>query len=137
MTWKSKFGTLSPRNVSQHFCRKYFFEIFRGHCSNVFATLFFPHKSDNEVISGSNDSEIRHYSLETGKNKVYAHHKKKVLSMCINQHMPDTFISCSADGTARIFDIRKSYANTRIEDSQKQDTQLSIIPQGIFNLKFI
>ena len=82
------------------------------------------------MISGSNDSEIRHFNLDIGKNTCYAHHQKKVLSMCTNPQFPDTFISCSADGTARLFDIRKNYANTRIEDSSKRETAYSVVPQG-------
>eukprot|EP01080_Neovahlkampfia_damariscottae_P006189 gene6189-10196_t len=102
-----------------------------GHCSNVFATSFLDHKSDREVVSGSNDSEIRHYNLDTGKNTAYAHHTKKVLGICTNPCYPDTFISCSSDGTARLFDIRKSYENTRIEDSSKRQTDYSVVPQAL------
>jgi len=84
-----------------------------GHVSNVFAADFLPYRSNKEIVSGGNDADMRHYDLEKKVCTVYCHHKKKVLRISINPHTPDTFLSCSADGTIRMIDVRKPYGDTR------------------------
>jgi len=109
----------------------------QGHSSNVFATLFLPEKGDREVISGGNDSDIRYYNLNSQENLVYQHHKRKVLSLCVNPMNPNCFISCSADGTIRLFDIRNQYKRTKLEKTQQStssddsDNHPSVIPQAL------
>jgi WD40 repeat protein len=56
---------------------------------------------------------MRHYDLEKKVCTVYCHHKKKVLRITLNPHIPDTFLSCSADGTIRMIDVRKPYSHTK------------------------
>lgn len=108
------------------------FLTFSGHVSNVFATCFLPHKSDREVISGSNDSDIRYFNLDTKYCTVYKHHLKKVLSMCVNQTAPDTFLSCSADATVRLYDIRCNYTGSKTEKFESSTNhEHNIIPQAL------
>lgn len=83
-----------------------------GHITNVFATEFFPHKGPDEIISGGNDSLIIHYFSELGIATHYLHHKRKVLRICVNPTFQDTFMSCSFDGSIRLFDIRMNYPST-------------------------
>jgi WD40 repeat protein len=104
----------------------------KGHISNVFSTLFFKQNRD-EVISGSNDADIRHYNIEKNFSTVYRHHVHKVLQLSINPINDFTFLSCSADGTARFFDTRVHYPNTLTQnDVEKRDTSTRtshVLPQ--------
>lgn len=80
----------------------------RGHVSNVFSALFF-NQNREEVISGGNDADIRHFNIERNMSLIYRHHLQKVLQLSINPMNDFTFLSCSADGTARFFDTRVHY----------------------------
>lgn len=81
--------------------------------TNVFAADFlgFGQSGNNELVSGGNDADVRYYNLERGMTTVYRHHAKKVLKLSVNPVSPWTFLTCSADGTVRIFDVRKSYSD--------------------------
>jgi WD40 repeat protein len=87
-------------------------ETLHGHISNVFTASFIPLKACREIVSGSNDSDIRYYDLEKKVCRVYQHHNKKILKISVNPNMPDCFLSCSADGTVRLFDVRQKYSKT-------------------------
>jgi WD40 repeat protein len=105
----------------------------RGHISNVFAADFLPYRSNKEIVTGGNDADMRHYDLEKKVCTVYCHHKKKVLRITINPHAPDTFLSCSADGTIRMIDVRKSYGATRqhtFEEYSDGNQNDYVIPQA-------
>lgn len=93
---------------------------FGGHVSNVFAVSFL-NGNDNMVISGGNDSDIRLYDVERGSCTVFQHHRKKVLKIACHSALPSCFMSCSADGTIRLFDTRCKYENCKIE----QDLRLN------------
>ena len=95
----------------------------RGHSSNVFAVNFLPNNS-NQVISGGNDSDIRHYDIESGVCTLFHQHTKKVLKLSVNPCNPVTFLSCSSDGeyfilsfhflkgSVRFFDLRERYRSS-------------------------
>jgi len=103
----------------------------RGHSSNVFTATFLPHKADKEVISGSNDSDIRHYDLIGGVCTTFCHHTRKVLRLSVNPLMPDSFLSCSTDGTVRMFDVRVKYENTfQSEITQGPSEDEEVLPQA-------
>jgi WD40 repeat protein len=102
----------------------------KGHVSNVFSALFFT-RDRNEVISGGNDADIRHYQVEGGTCTVYGHHCQKVLQLAANPKIGPTFLSSSADGTVRFFDTRLHYkTNTQVErELQSVDESVSVVPQ--------
>jgi len=63
----------------------------------------------------------------------FKHHLKKVLRLSINPRMPDCFMSCSADGTIRIFDIRIKYSNCEshtFDEYERRDEGRDILPQA-------
>eukprot|EP00727_Mastigamoeba_balamuthi_P000707 m51a1_g10633 hypothetical protein (651) ;mRNA; f:67465-70698 len=103
-----------------------------GHCSNVFAATFVPNKGDKEIVSAGNDADIRHVDLISRTCTVYRVHTRKVLRITHNPHMTDTFLTCSADGTVRMIDLRVKYAHRRastIDDGQTDDED-RVLPQA-------
>jgi WD40 repeat protein len=103
-----------------------------GHQSNVFATNFLPHKNNSEIISAGNDADIRKYDIPHELCTIYQHHSRKILRLAVNPSHPDTFMSCSADGTIRLFDIRGNYANTRTTRFDKRCTVgTPCVPQAL------
>lgn len=86
-----------------------------------------------EIISGSNDSDIRHFDIEKRICTTYAHHSKKVLGISINPIMPQTFLSCSADGTVQLIDLRLRYEGmitSEIKQNMDEADEDSILPQA-------
>ncbi|EGG21339.1 WD40 repeat-containing protein [Cavenderia fasciculata] len=83
-----------------------------GHSTNVFTADFLPFRSNKDVVSGGNDSDVRHFELNARTCTVYTHHTKKVLKLSVNPRQPETFLTCSADGTVRMFDIRCKYQDS-------------------------
>lgn len=56
----------------------------------------------------------------------------KVLGITINPAMPDTFLSCSSDGTIRYFDVRKKYSNSYSHLLKDDIVREPVIPQVLF-----
>jgi len=95
--------------------------------------IFLPYRSNKEIVSGGNDADIRYYDLEKKLCTGYSHHTKKVLRLSINPHCPDTFLSCSADGTIRMIDIRQKYASTyshTFDEYDEDDGDDYVLPQA-------
>ncbi len=107
----------------------------RGHSTNVFAVNFLPHQSNKKAISGGNDGDVRYFDIEKQVATVFGHHHRKVLKMSVNPVMPDTFLTASADGTCRLFDIRGSYSKSRTEKfsdfSQSRADAVDVFPQAL------
>jgi WD40 repeat protein len=62
----------------------------------------------------------------------FQHHVRKVLKLSVNPVHPDTFMSCSADGTIRLFDIRGHYSNARTSRFDKRcNVTSSCVPQAL------
>ena len=112
-----------------------------GHVSNVFATEFLPYKCDMEFVSGGNEADIRYWQMgQDGSaiSTVYRHHTRKVLRISVLPHCPDTFLSCSADRTVRMFDTRKRYPSSECKEVPRDvdmnlrgnDTH-QVIPQAL------
>lgn len=105
-------------------------ESLSGHVSNVFSALFFT-RDRNEIISGGNDADIRHYDIAGGAGTIYSHHHQKVLQLSANPRLASTFLSASADGTVRFFDTRLHYRTNRrvIRDVHAVDESVNVVPQ--------
>jgi WD40 repeat protein len=103
-----------------------------GHISNVFAADFLPHKNDKEIVTGGNDADVRYYEIEKKICTVYQHHSKKVLRLSVNPMSPDTFLTCSADGTVRMFDIRMKYSHSYVHSFSEEPNNHNdyILPQA-------
>lgn len=85
----------------------------------------------SKVVSGGNDSDVRFYDIETGKCIIFSHHISKVLSLSVNK-FNDCWLTCSHDGTVRMFDIREKYSNTKHIDipTTIDDEDYDILPQA-------
>lgn len=101
--------------------------------SNVFATEFLPNKCEMEYVSGGNEADIRHWQMgQDGSaiSTVYKHHTRKVLRLNVLTHCPDAFLSCSADGTVRMFDTRKKYP---LSECKEVPTEAEMNVRGYYN----
>lgn len=68
-----------------------------------------PQTSDNIIISGAGDSEIRIFDLtntEKQLDSMYVCHSDQLKKICVYDNNPFEFLSCSQDGTVRHFDRR-------------------------------
>ncbi|CAO0794368.1 unnamed protein product [Mucor circinelloides] len=80
-----------------------------GHRANIFTAKFMPHTSDNIIVSGAGDSEIRIFDLtnpEKQLDSMYVCHSDQLKKICVYEDNPYEFLSCSQDGTVRHFDRR-------------------------------
>ncbi|CAO3657652.1 unnamed protein product [Mucor hiemalis] len=69
-----------------------------------------PQTSENVIISGAGDSEIRIYDLNNNTDnplfEMYVCHSDQVKKICVYNDNPNEFLTCSQDGAVRHFDIR-------------------------------
>ncbi|KAG2232336.1 hypothetical protein INT48_002285 [Thamnidium elegans] len=80
-----------------------------GHRANIFSAKFMPQTSDNVIISGAGDSEIRIFDLRNIDSplfSMYVCHSDQVKKICVYDNNPNEFLTCSQDGTVRSFDLR-------------------------------
>ncbi|OAC97683.1 hypothetical protein MUCCIDRAFT_116169 [Mucor lusitanicus CBS 277.49] len=80
-----------------------------GHRANIFTAKFMPQTSDNIVVSGAGDSEIRIFDLthpQKQLDSMYVCHSDQLKKICVYEDNPHEFLSCSQDGTVRHFDRR-------------------------------
>ncbi|KAK4518241.1 Transcription initiation factor TFIID subunit 9 [Mucor velutinosus] len=80
-----------------------------GHRANIFTAKFMPQTSDNIIVSGAGDSEIRIFDLtnpEKQLDSMYVCHSDQLKRICVFEDNPYEFMSCSQDGTVRHFDRR-------------------------------
>ncbi|KAI8640122.1 WD40-repeat-containing domain protein [Parasitella parasitica] len=80
-----------------------------GHRANIFSAKFMPQTSDNIIISGAGDSEIRIFDLanpEKQLDSMYVCHSDQLKKICVYDGNPFEFLTCSQDGTVRHFDRR-------------------------------
>lgn len=122
-------GTVKIWNVETQNC----LETLKGHISNVFAADFMACSSNKEIVSGGNDADLRYYDLEKKTCTIYSHHTKKILRISKNPHSPNTFLSCSSDGTIRKFDIRLKYSGTTVksfDEYSSSDGEDYVLPQA-------
>ncbi|KAI7907014.1 WD40-repeat-containing domain protein [Cokeromyces recurvatus] len=80
-----------------------------GHTANIFSAKFMPETSDNIIISGAGDSEIRIFDLNNPSlplDSMYVCHSDQLKKVCVYENNPFEFLTCSQDGTVRHFDRR-------------------------------
>ncbi|KAI9264648.1 WD40-repeat-containing domain protein [Helicostylum pulchrum] len=80
-----------------------------GHRANIFCAKFMPQTSDNVIISGAGDSEVRIFDLRNIDSplfSMYVCHSDQVKKICVYDNNPNEFLTCSQDGTVRSFDLR-------------------------------
>ncbi|KAG2210973.1 hypothetical protein INT47_000133 [Mucor saturninus] len=85
------------------------YDRFKGHRANIFSAKFMPQTSDNVIISGAGDSEVRIFDLKNGESPLvamYVCHSDQVKKICVYDDNPNEFLTCSQDGSVRLFDLR-------------------------------
>lgn len=89
-----------------------------GHSNNIFCTRFVPETSDELVVSGAGDSEVRLFNLSrlSGRgleenaiapSALFQCHSKRVKKLAVEVGNPNMVWSASEDGTLRQHDFRE------------------------------
>eukprot|EP01134_Creolimax_fragrantissima_P004371 CFRG4371T1 len=88
-----------------------------GHHSNIFCAQFLP--GDQKVVSGARDSQVWVHSIErTGGSYQngdghrlhrYECHTQDVKKIALDTNNVNVFMTCSEDGSVRLFDLRESH----------------------------
>ncbi|XP_008782185.2 WD and tetratricopeptide repeats protein 1-like [Phoenix dactylifera] len=90
-----------------------------GHSANIFCTKFVPETSDELVVSGAGDAEVRLFNISrlNGKRSkeialepaaLYQCHSRRVKKLAVEVGNPNVVWSASEDGTVRQHDLRES-----------------------------
>ncbi|KAI9106813.1 hypothetical protein K1719_022341 [Acacia pycnantha] len=103
-------------NIWSYAGRKLLHSIDTGHSANIFCTKFVPETSDQLVVSGAGDAEVRLFNLsclsERGDNAItplalYQCHTRRVKKLAVENGNPNVVWSASEDGTLRQHDFRE------------------------------
>ncbi|XP_057773219.1 LOW QUALITY PROTEIN: protein ALTERED SEED GERMINATION 2 [Salvia miltiorrhiza] len=105
-------------NVWSYSSRKLMHSIETGHSANIFCTKFVPETSDELVVSGAADAEVRLFNLSRlGENglegsgispsAVFQCHTRRVKKLAVEAGNPNLVWSASEDGTLRQHDFRE------------------------------
>ncbi|KAL6578388.1 hypothetical protein OROMI_010716 [Orobanche minor] len=105
-------------NVWSYSSRELMHSIETGHSANIFCTKFIPETSDELVVSGAADSEVRIFNLSRvrrsglGENGVtplanFQCHARRVKKLAVEAGNPNVVWSASEDGTLRQHDLRE------------------------------
>ncbi|XP_039070107.1 WD and tetratricopeptide repeats protein 1-like isoform X1 [Hibiscus syriacus] len=105
-------------NIWSYSGRKLLHSIETGHSANIFCTKFIPQTSDDLVVSGAGDAEVRSFILsrlnERGLNDgavtpsaLYRCHTRRVKKLAVEAGNPNMVWSASEDGTLRQHDFRE------------------------------
>lgn len=104
-------------NIWSYTSRRLLHSIETGHTANIFCTKFIPETSDELVVSGAADAEVRlfHLSRLSGRRSEYLHepsavfqcHTRRVKKLAVEVGNPNVVWSASEDGTLRQHDFRE------------------------------
>ncbi|GKV09451.1 hypothetical protein SLEP1_g20950 [Rubroshorea leprosula] len=105
-------------NVWNYSGRKLLHSIETGHSGNIFCVKFVPETSDELVVSGAGDSQVRLFNLSRlggrghgdgsiAPSAVYHCHTKRVKKLAVEVGNPNVVWSASEDGTLRQHDFRE------------------------------
>ncbi|KAL6180033.1 hypothetical protein ACLB2K_046702 [Fragaria x ananassa] len=105
-------------NIWSYSRQKLLHSIETGHCANIFCTKFIPETSDELVVSGAGDAEVRLFNLSqlSGRgpednavppSALYQCHSRRVKKLAVEVGNPNVVWSASEDGTLRQHDFRE------------------------------
>ncbi|KAF6160671.1 hypothetical protein GIB67_019611 [Kingdonia uniflora] len=124
VAWNSK-GTLlisgsddTRINIWNYSSKKLFHSIDTGHSANIFCTKFVPETSDELVVSGAGDAEVRLFNLSRLNGRrpkenaiqpsaLFQCHSRRVKKLAVEIGNPNVVWSASEDGTLRQHDLRE------------------------------
>ncbi|KAF5740169.1 WD and tetratricopeptide repeats protein 1 isoform X1 [Tripterygium wilfordii] len=124
VAWNSKGSLLisgsddTQMNIWSYNSRKLLYSIDTGHSANIFCTRFVPETSDELVVSGAGDAEVRLFNLSrlSGRTPddnaiaplaLYQCHTRRVKKLAVESGNPNVVWSASEDGTLRQHDFRE------------------------------
>ncbi|XVE60569.1 hypothetical protein DITRI_Ditri05aG0139200 [Diplodiscus trichospermus] len=105
-------------NIWSYAGRKLLHSIETGHSANIFCTKFVPETSDELVVSGAGDAEVRLFNLSrlSGRglddgaitpSALYQCHTRRVKKLAVEVGNPHVVWTASEDGTLRQHDFRE------------------------------
>lgn len=123
ISWNSKGSLLisgsddTRLNIYSYARRKLLHSIESGHSANIFCTKFVPETSDELVVSGAGDCEVRLFNLsclrargadyDVSPSAVFQCHTRRVKKLAVEVGNPYIVWSASEDGTLRQHDFRE------------------------------
>lgn len=125
VAWNSKGSLLisgsddTRVNIYSYSSRKLLHSIETGHSANIFCTKFVPETSDELVVSGAGDAEVRLFNLsrlrgrgpdeyDISPSAVFQCHSRRVKKLAVEVGNPNVVWSASEDGTLRQHDFREA-----------------------------
>nr|XP_029121469.1 WD and tetratricopeptide repeats protein 1 isoform X3 [Elaeis guineensis] len=125
IAWNSKGSLLisgsddTKINIWSYNNRRLLHSVETGHSANIFCTKFVPETSDELVVSGAGDTEVRLFNISrlNGKRSeeialepaaLYRCHSRRVKKLAVEIGNPNVVWSASEDGTVRQHDFRES-----------------------------
>ncbi|XP_050212612.1 protein ALTERED SEED GERMINATION 2 isoform X2 [Mercurialis annua] len=105
-------------NIWSYSGRKLLHSIETGHSANIFCAKFIPETSDELVVSGAGDAEVRLFNLSRLSGRglddnvipplaLFQCHSKRVKKLAVEVGNPNMVWSASEDGTLRQHDLRE------------------------------
>ncbi|KAL5982354.1 hypothetical protein ACLOJK_016425 [Asimina triloba] len=105
-------------NIWSYSGRRLLQSIDTGHSANIFCTKFIPETSDEFVVSGAGDAEVRLFNLSrlSGRRSednateplaLFQCHSRRVKKLAVEAGNPNVVWSASEDGTLRQHDFRE------------------------------
>ncbi|XP_057427167.1 protein ALTERED SEED GERMINATION 2 [Lotus japonicus] len=105
-------------NIWSYSSKKLLHSIDTGHSANIFCTKFVPETSDELVVSGAGDAEVRLFNLSRLSGRgfsdeaiapfaLYQCHSRRVKKLAVENGNPNVVWSASEDGTLRQHDFRE------------------------------
>ncbi|XP_059631266.1 protein ALTERED SEED GERMINATION 2 isoform X2 [Cornus florida] len=124
VAWNSKGSLLisgsddTRINIWSYSSQKLLHSIETGHATNIFCTKFVPETSDELVVSGSGDAEVRVFNMSRLKGRgseeiaiapsaLFQCHTRRVKKLAVEVGNPNVVWSASEDGTLRQHDFRE------------------------------
>ncbi|KAI8550285.1 hypothetical protein RHMOL_Rhmol06G0093200 [Rhododendron molle] len=106
-------------NIYSYSSRKLLHSFETGHSANIFCTKFVPATSDELVVSGAGDAEVRLFNLsrlrgrgpdesDISPSAVFQCHSRRVKKLAVEVGNPNVVWSASEDGTLRQHDFREA-----------------------------
>ncbi|KAI3760755.1 hypothetical protein L1987_51154 [Smallanthus sonchifolius] len=118
-------------NIWSYQSRKLLHSIDSGHTANIFCTKFVPETSDELVVSGAADAEVRLFNLsrlgrrgveDTAINPsaLFQCHTRRIKKLAVEPGNPNLVWSASEDGTLRQHDFRECTSCPPSESSHRE-----------------
>ncbi|KAL2512606.1 transducin family protein/WD-40 repeat family protein [Abeliophyllum distichum] len=118
-------------NVWSYSSRKLLHSIETGHSTNIFCTKFIPETSDELVVSGAGDAEVRLFNLSRlngrgleenviSPSALFQCHTNRVKKLAVEVGNPNVVWSASEDGTLRQHDLREGVSCPPVGSSDQE-----------------